>query len=172
MLAATVADNQSTSEASRFPELTVSTNTSQLADQIIDIAVGERAPEPTADRRIAKRVPYRDYVALLLISPTGDRGRPIVLRARNISVYGISVISRHMIYPGSVGAMQLLRTDGRLALVGIRVKISRYIGNMEHHTGMSFMPLPHGVTTEEFLDRHGRIVLMDPLLRDNLDDKT
>ena len=165
-----LADNTKTSGASTFPELTVSTNTRQLADQIIDIAVGERTPERPEDRRIARRVAYRDYVALLLISPTGDRGRPIVLRARNISLYGISVISRHMIYPGSVGAMQLLRSDGRLALVGVRVKISRYIGNMEHHTGMSFIPLPHGVTTDEFLDRHGRLILMDTLLRQNLDD--
>jgi hypothetical protein len=148
----------------------VTTTQRQLTDQLIDIASGVRKiDQALMDRRNIRRVPYRDYVALLLISPTGDRGRPIVLRARNISIYGISVVSRHMIYPGSVGAMQLLRTDGRLALVGVRVKVSRYIGNMEHHTGMAFMPLPHGVTAEEFLDRNGRLVLMDPQLRDNLD---
>ena len=150
----------------------MSTTQHQLSDQFIDIAAGVRKLDHAlTDRRNIRRVPYRDYVALLLISPTGDRGRPIVLRARNISVYGISVVSRHMIYPGSVGAMQLLRSDGQLALVGVRVKVSRYIGNMEHHTGMAFMPLPHGVTAEEFLDRNGRLVLMDPQLRDNLGDE-
>lgn len=150
----------------------MTTTQRQLTDQLIDIASGvKKIDQAMMDRRNIRRVPYRDFVALLLISPTGDRGRPIVLRARNISIYGISVVSRHMIYPGSVGAMQMLRTDGRLALMGVRVKVSRYIGNMEHHTGMAFMTLPHGVTSEEFLDRNGRLVLMDPQLRENLEDE-
>jgi hypothetical protein len=146
---------------------------SVVTDQLIESAAHVKGGEPSIleRRRVIRRVAYHDYVALLLISPTGDRGRPVVLRARNISLYGISVVSRHMIYPGSVGAMQLLRSDGRLALVGVRVKASRYIGNMEHHTGMAFVPLPHGVSADEFIDRHGRLMLMDATLRENLDDE-
>jgi hypothetical protein len=143
-----------------------------IADRLIDIASGRTKVQTIGvDRRKLRRVEYHDYVALLLISPTGDRGRPFVLRARNISLYGISVVSRNMLFPGSYGAMQLLRSDGELALVGVRVKASRYIGNMQHHTGMAFVPLPDGVSAEEFLDRQGRLVLMDPMLRENLDER-
>ena len=47
---------------------------------------------------------------------------------------------------------------------------SRYLGNMQHLTGMLFTALPPGVTVDEFLDRHGRLILMDPMLRENLDE--
>lgn len=141
-------------------------------DHLIDIAAGVKPAEPIKkrDRRSRRRVPYDAYVALLLVAPTGDRGRPILLRAKDISYTGINLISRHMIYPGSCGAMQLLRSDGRVALVGVMVVGSRYIGNMQHQTGLAFVPLPPGVSAEEFLDKHGRLVLMDPRLRENLDD--
>jgi hypothetical protein len=141
-----------------------------FSDQLIDLAAGLRAGEPPVERRGGRRVPYQAYVALLLISPTGDRCRPVVLRARNISHHGISVVSRNMIYPGSTGAMQLVRSDGRVALVGVKVKASKYMGGMEHHSAMSFIPLPQGVATDEFLDKHGRMMLLDPLLRENLDE--
>src|SRR5262249_21708696 len=125
-------------------------------------------PRGSKDRRSRRRYRYDAYVALLLVAPTGDRGRPQVLRARDISFTGISVRSRHMIYPGSAGALQLLRSDGTVALVGVTVTGSRYLGNMEHLTGMVFTGLPSGVSVDEFLDRHGRLILMDPLLRENL----
>lgn len=149
--------------------MTASKPTQPLTDHLIDLAEGQQAQVQLIDRRAVRRVPYRAYVALLLVSPMGDRGKPVVCRARNISLHGISVTSRYMIYPGSVGAMQLLRSDGRVALVGVKVKASRYMGSMEHHTGMSFIPLPSGVAAEEFLDANGRMMLLDPMLRENLE---
>jgi hypothetical protein len=141
-----------------------------FTDQLIDLAAGVNTAETALlkDRRSRRRFAYDDYVALLLISPIGDRGRPIVLQAKDISYTGISVISRNMIYPGSTGAMQLVRSDGQVALVGVAVKASIYVGDMQHHTGMAFIPLPPGVSANEFLDRHGRLVLMNPMLRQNL----
>lgn len=142
-----------------------------LTDRLIDIAAGiEPLETALKDRRAKQRTPYDAYVAFLLVAPTGDRGRPLVLRAKDISFTGISVIGRHMIYPGSEGAMQLVRSDGRMALVGVSVRASRYIGHMQHHTGMAFVPLPPGVTAHEFLDRDGRMILMDPRLRENIDE--
>lgn len=138
-------------------------------DQIIDLAEGVNAGAVIKDRRAKRRVPYSGYVALLLVSPIGDRGRPMVLRARDISSGGISVVSRYMIYPGSRGALQLVRSDGYVALVGVQVTASRYLGNMQHHTGMEFVPLPPGITPQEFLDKQGRLVLMNPLLRENIE---
>ena len=142
-----------------------------VTDALIDVAeeFGIK-PRSGSERRTRRRYRYDDYVALLLVAPTGDRGRPQVLRAKDISFNGISVRSKNMIYPGSAGALQLLRSDGTVALVGVTVIGSRYLGNMQHLTGMLFTGLPPGVTVDEFLDRHGRLILMDPMLRQNLDE--
>lgn len=159
-----------TYRTANFPEKHLVTSDRPETDQIIDEAQGVTAETaPHAERRAAPRLSYDAYVALLLISPLGDRGQPMVLRTKDISFSGISVISRNMIYPGSTGAMQMVRSDGYTALVGVSVATSRYLGNMLHMTGMEFVPLPVGVTAEEFMDKHGRLMLMDPLLRENID---
>jgi hypothetical protein len=145
---------------------------STVTDRLIDSALradSVMAVTAAGERRRVKRVPYPAWVALLLVSPQGDRGRPMILRSRDISLHGIRVISRNMIYPGSQGVMQLMRSDGRLALVGVAVKSSRYSGNMEHQTGLQFSPLPRGWVTEEFVDRRGQMLLLHPKLRDNIE---
>jgi len=145
---------------------------SAFTDQLIDSAM-RADPASTlsevGDRRRVKRVPYPAWVALLLVSPEGDRGRPVALRSKDISLHGIRVISRNMIYPGSQGVMQLMRSDGRLALVGVVVRSSRYSGNMEHQTGLQFGPLPRGWVPEEFVDRRGHMHLLHPKLRENVE---
>jgi hypothetical protein len=138
-----------------------------LADHFIDVASGLAATTSIDERRARKRVQYEALVALVLISPTGGRGQPQVVRARDLSLTGIGVVSRHMLYPGSQGALQIVRSDGRSALVGVQVRHSRYIGNMEHYTGLKFIALPADISTSDFLDRHGRMVLLDPALRQN-----
>lgn len=144
--------------------------TDPFSDQIIDIAAGLKPmPAVMSDRRSRRRVPYTAHVALLLIAPTGERSRPMVVRARDISLDGISVAGRQMIYPGSQGAMQLVRSDGRMALVGVAVRNSRYVGEMRHHTGMSFVPLPPGISAREFVGRDGRMVLLDSRLQENIE---
>ena len=93
----------------------------------------------------------------------------MILRSKDISLHGIRVLSRNMIYPGSQGVMQLMRSDGRLALMGVIVRSSRYAGNMEHQTGLQFGPLPRGWTPEEFIDRRGHMHLLHPKLCENVD---
>jgi hypothetical protein len=146
----------------------VSEKQPNLADQFIDIAAGFAEPTAIDERRARKRVDYDALVALVLIGPTGGRGQPQVVRAKDLSLTGIGVVSRHMMYPGSQGALQIVRSDGRAALVGVQVRHSRYIGNMEHYTGLKFVPLPTDISPMDFLDRHGRMALLDPALRQNL----
>jgi hypothetical protein len=138
-----------------------------LADQFIDVASGLSAAAAIDDRRARRRLQYEALVALVLISPTGERGQPLVVRARDLSLTGMGVVSRHMMYPGSQGALQIVRSNGTSALVGVQVRHSRYIGNMEHYTGLKFIALPSDISTSDFLDRHGRMVLLDPALRQN-----
>jgi len=143
-----------------------------ITDQLIDSALRADSASPATgagERRRTKRVVYQAWVALLLVSPEGDRGRPMILRSKDISLHGIRIISRNMIYPGSQGVMQLMRSDGRLALVGVTVRSSRYSGNMEHQTGLQFGPLPRGWVAEEFVDRRGNMHLLHPKLRENIE---
>ena len=103
-----------------------------FTDRLIDVAAGyEPMQAVLADRRSKKRLPYHAYVAMLLVAPTGERGRPVV--------------------------------------VGVTVKASRYVGDMKHHTGMAFSPLPQGISAKEFVGKDGRLLLLDPRLRENVD---
>jgi hypothetical protein len=140
------------------------------ADRMIDAAANP-GESNTVERRGRKRVPYYGTVALVLVAPTGARSAPMVLQARDISHSGIGVVSRQMIYPGSRGAMQLVRSDGSIALVGVIVTSCRYVGSMRHHTGLMFAPLPPGIGPHEFLDRSGRMRLLDANLKANIGRK-
>ena len=142
------------------------------ADHIIDAAEALQSPAPEViEQRRQKRVPYDSLVALVLSLPNGQRSRPMVLRARDVSGDGIQVVSSHEIPVGAEGVMQLVRSDGQFALVGIRALHCRYEGHMEHRSGILFIPMPQGFTREDFVDAHGRMVLLDPLLRQNCEEK-
>ena len=64
------------------------------ADQIIDAAEALKSPASSSiEQRRQKRVPYDSLVALVLRLPGGQRSRPMVLRARDVSGGGIQVVS-------------------------------------------------------------------------------
>ncbi|UCD73950.1 MAG: PilZ domain-containing protein [Phycisphaerales bacterium] len=133
------------------------------ADRLIDIAAGVKASKSAVEeRRSRDRVPYDATVALILLGPDGYRSDPMLLRAKDISVGGISVISRNMIHVGAAGAIQLVKSDGRAALVGVEVRHCRYTGRMTHETGMRFTPIPEGLAPCDFLDRQGRMKILIP----------
>ena len=134
-----------------------------ITDRLIDTAAGLRpAEEVTDERRAKKRHLYDSRVVLILITPAGERSKPMVLQARDISMGGICVVSRQMIHPGLDGALQLVRSDGRTAVVGAKVRYCRYAGRMEHYTGLQFGPLPAGLSEEDFLNGNGAPALLDP----------
>jgi hypothetical protein len=139
------------------------------ADRIIDHAAALQpgAACPTKDQRRKRRTPYRALVGVVLRRSDGTRTEPMVLRARDISSGGVSVMSSHAIPSGGVGVMQIVRSDGRFALVGVVARHCQYAGHMEHRTGFEFVPMPEGFSRAEFLDEQGRMILLDPLLRGN-----
>ncbi len=137
-------------------------------DQIIDAAqslpAGQRSD---VEKREQRRHSYTALVALILSTPEGRRTGPMVMRAGDLSAGGIQVISSQPLPAGSQGVIQLVRSDGQFALVGIQVRHSRYVGDLAHRSGLEFIGLPDGFAREEFLDERGRLILFDPLLRQN-----
>jgi hypothetical protein len=127
-----------------------------LTDQLIEQA--SRLSASTLERRGAKRHAYDGRVAIVLLSETGSPSAPVILQGRNISAGGLCVISRQMIHPGTVGAVQMVRSDGSAALVGATVRYCVYVGNMRHFTGVEFMPLPSEITAADFVDQDGRAI--------------
>ena len=142
------------------------TKNQELADYFIDAAEGKRSGAVAgSDRRIKKRVPYNALVAIVLVGPTGQRGQPIVLRAKDLSLGGLCVLSRTMMYPGSRGAVQLVRSTGDVALVGVEVRHCRYSGDMQHQVGLQFVPMAAELASDSFLAQTGRMALLDPSLK-------
>lgn len=131
-----------------------------LIEQAAKLETDSSASEDT-ERRQKKRVPYRAPLAIVLIGPTGEKSRPLVIRAKNISIGGLRLAGRQMFHVGSFGAVLMRRSDGRRALVGVKVVHCAYAGNLEHVTGLQFIPLPREMTADDFLDDHGRPVSLD-----------
>ncbi|MHC4948985.1 MAG: PilZ domain-containing protein [Planctomycetota bacterium] len=138
------------------------------ADDLIDVAAGVKTVDDLdTEKRRQERHPYEGLVAIVLLASDGERSRPVVVRAKDISVGGICVVSRQMLHPDSRGAIQMVRSDGTRALVGVQVRFCRYAGAMRHETGMEFTALPEGLTAEDFVDESGQMVVLDPLLNQN-----
>jgi hypothetical protein len=130
---------------------------SGLTDQLIDEA--SELTSSVVERRSQQRHPFDGRIVMLLLSETGTPLPPIVVHGKNISSGGMCVVSRQMIHPESLGAIQLARTDGRVALIGIQVRYSVYVGNMRHNTGIEFVPLPPTIEANDFLDPDGKSLL-------------
>lgn len=127
-----------------------------ITDQLIDQAAHmQAAGEAREEKRAQERHPYDAPAAIVLLSHEGQFSRPIPVRTADISHGGMRVVSRNMIHPGAHGAVQLLRSNGQVAVVGVRVMHCRYAGEMQHHTGLKFEPLSAKFTADRFLDAHG-----------------
>lgn len=139
---------------------------SPAADRIIDAAEALREGGTVENRR-GRRHPYAALVALILLEDGRRRG-PLVLRSQDVSVGGLLVLSAEPLPVDARGAIQLVRADGRYAIVGIRVRHCRYAGHLEHRIGLQFTPLPPAFARDTFLDTDGRVIPWDPLLKHNL----
>ena len=142
-----------------------------ITDRLIDCVSGkESACATVKDRRNTERHPYTLLVGLVLLDENRELLPPLLLRARDISVEGIGLSSRGPLDVGKQGVLQLVRSNGNLALAGVEVMHCRYVKDLEHIVGLCFIPMPTGFRTEEFLNDQGRLTLFDPLLRSNLRD--
>ncbi len=113
-------------------------------DSLIDNAANLGRGEIIDDERRAKeRQPYNAPIKLVIFSSAGDRLPKITVQAKDISLGGMCVTSRQMIHPGTQGILRLVKSDGKMTRVGVRVRYCQYVGGMLHHTGLEFTALPN-----------------------------
>ena len=140
----------------------------QVADRLIDVAAGvEQTSASEPERRMQSRVEYDALVAMMIVDECGVCSEPFVVRANDISLGGLSVVSGRYLPAEAQTVVQLVRSDGTSALVGASVRHCRTMRPAEHHIGLAFGSMPDTVNTEDFLDEHGQLRLLDPLLKDN-----
>lgn len=140
-----------------------------ITDHLIDCVSGkESACATVKNRRNTERHPYTLLVGLVLLDENRELSPPLLLRARDLSLEGIGLSSRGPLDVGKQGVLQLVRSNGNLALAGVEVMHCRYVKDLEHVIGLGFIPMPPGFRTEDFLDDQGRLTLFDPLLQSNL----
>ncbi len=140
-------------------------------DRLIDLAAATTTTEaPSEERRTTKRLEYDALVAIILLTPEGEKADAILLRAKDISRGGIRVVGRHHAESGRMGAVQLVRSNGQVALIGILVQHCQHLdGSTGYEMGLQFAPLPAGLSPDDFLDDQ-RMKLLDPLLRGNIEE--
>jgi len=135
---------------------------------MIDIASGDLAAQVLeSDRRCRRRHPFEALVAIRFFESDGLSDETKIFQARDISVGGLSVESAEQVESGTSGVMQIVRSNGHVALVGVAVRHTRAVNNDLYQIGLAFGPLPGGLRVEDFLDDSGGLPLFDPRLRDN-----
>lgn len=147
-----------------------STASDDRADLMIDIAAGVAAPEDVQrERRSDKRHCYTALVGVAPVDETGTMHDASVAQGRNISVGGICVGGRTVYAPGTQLVLQLVRSDGSTAIVGGRVQHCRYIGEMQHETGIEFTPLSRRFDHNKLIAADGQLRLLHPKLGAQVD---
>jgi hypothetical protein len=112
-------------------------------DEAIDgaVRVAENRGYEGEERRTNQRLPFGEIMLTLLTEEPGVIQR-VLVQAKNISTTGLGVISRQMIHPGREGITDLVRSDGKVVQVGVRVVRCHYCGAMVHSTGLEFIAVP------------------------------
>lgn len=129
---------------------------------------GQDAPE----ERQRKRVKFDVQLPLILITRDGQRWGPMLVRGWDLSACGMSVVTRQMIHEGLRGVVQLRRSNGQMAMIGVEVMHCRYIGAMQHLTGLRFTrEAPDQLSPEAFIGRDGSMMRLDENLRGNAGEK-
>ena len=108
-------------------------------------AVGDLKSTQQVNRR-------RRYDRFLWVRPIqvswlrqGQLSTPITLVAQDLSKGGMSILSRSLVYPGTIGIVLLKKNNEDAILRCIRVAHCRYIGEAEHFVGASWLPMPSGL---------------------------
>jgi hypothetical protein len=136
-------------------------------DQIID-AAASIAPGacPIDDRRQNRRLPYNAPVAMQFLARDGAKQPPITGRGRDLSASGIKIDCDSSVPAKSTGVIQLVRSNGQIALIGVKVMYCRPDDASRSHTlGLQFAPLPESIAIADYCDQQGKLKLLDPSLR-------
>ena len=144
-------------------------DTATQVDQIIDAAAAiSPGTCPREDRRQNRRLPYNSPVAMQFLARDGAKQTPITGRGRDLSTSGIKIDCDQSVPSKSRGVIQLIRSTGQIALIGVTVMHCRPDAASRAHTlGLQFAPLPDGIAIADYCDEKGRLKLLDPALRPN-----
>lgn len=139
-------------------------NIKKCLDSAEKIASGKKPAPLPSDRRAFKRHRYVSELAVVWLTNTNTaKGADITqVETEDISVGGMRIRCRRMLYPGSFGVIQIERADGSVALVGLEVIHTDYLGEMQYGSGCRFMPVPKSVIMRSFITQHGRLTPLRP----------
>ncbi|MBL0922181.1 MAG: hypothetical protein IBJ10_08655 [Phycisphaerales bacterium] len=121
-----------------------------------------RKPSEDNDRRDHGRHPYHKDVPVYWLGELNRSSEVALLRASDVSVGGIRLVCRHMLYPGAKGVVQLTRQAAEHAIVGIEVMYTDYIGDMRYASGCRFIAVPQELLSTRFMQGDGGVALMRP----------
>ena len=131
-------------------------------DSAEQIGAGKKAPS-SKDRREHHRHAYTVDAPVVWLSHTNGKASDVTrVETDDISVGGIRIIGRRMLYPGTFGVLKLRRPDESMALVGVEVMHTDYIGDMRYASGCRFMPVPKSLIIKHFIDDTGRMTELAP----------
>lgn len=148
----------------------MSTEIAQRVDELIDFAVGNTSAgfNATDERRSGRRYPYEALAAAIWLNEESLKTAPMVIHCQDISVGGLRVWSITGLRIGQLGAVQLVRPTGKVAIVGVRVQHCRELPSERHEAGLSFCALPEGLSVRDFLDSTKGLPLFHPALGANV----
>jgi len=121
-----------------------------------------RKPERMDERRDNTRHSYHRDIPVYWISELNRNTDVSLLRACDVSVGGVRLLSRCMLYPGAKGVVQLSRNNQEHAIVGIEVLYTDYIGDMRYASGCRFIAVPAELLSTRFMMSDGGVVLLRP----------
>ena len=90
-------------------------------------------------------------------TPDGGKSIATVLRCKDISSSGLSILSRYMLHVGHEGAILILRSNGEEIMLGVKVVHCSYVGDMNHESGLRFIELSAEFSLGDFRDQHGNM---------------
>ncbi len=124
--------------------------------------IGSGACAPKENRRSHARHAYHVDLPVVWLGLMNQSDVVNSVRASDISVGGVRIVGRYMLYPGSKGVVQLTRLDGSIALVGVEVVHTDYIGDMRYASGCRFIAVPQDLMSTRFMQGDGGVVLLRP----------
>lgn len=80
-------------------------------------------------------------VALSVLKSDGEFTDPMLVKAVDISVDGIAILTTQMVRSGTAGALHLRIPGRRTAIIGVEAVNCAYIGDMKHRIGLRFTAL-------------------------------
>lgn len=142
----------------------------QRIDELIDFAIGNATAGLNAadERRSGRRYAYEALAAAVWLNDENMKSAPTVIHCQDISVGGLRVWSMTPLRIGWLGAVQIVRPTGKVAIVGASVQHCRELSPERHEAGLSFCALPDGLSAQDFLDSARGLPLFHTALRANV----